>query len=121
MLQAFSTGIGWAKLHRSMMKGVVFVYRISLSRHDEARLRNGRGSFGFTLGAAFFFFLVIFPVVSIALGGTGFLVRKSTWCRVAKSRLNMIHAYCSLAVDIVILVSTSWCMMTEGPRLAYHG
>lgn len=39
-----------------MMKGVVFVYRISLSRHDEARLRNGRGSFGFTLGAAFFFF-----------------------------------------------------------------
>jgi len=67
------------------------------------------------------FFLVIFPVVSIALGGTGFLVRNSTWCRVAKSRLNMIHAYCSLAVDIVILVSTSWCMMTEGPRLAYHG
>lgn len=59
------------------MKGVVLVYRISLSRHDEARLRNGRRSYEFTLGAAFYFSLVMFPVVSIALGGTGILVRKS--------------------------------------------
>lgn len=37
-------------------------------------------------------FLVMFPVVSVALGGAGFLVRNSIWCRVAKSRLNIIHA-----------------------------
>ena len=73
------------------MKGVV-LYRISLSRHDEARLRNGRGSYEVTLGTAFFFSLVIFPVVSIAIGGTGLLVRNSIWYRVAKSRLNIIHA-----------------------------
>lgn len=50
---------------------VVFVYIISLSRHDEVRPRNGRGSYKATLGTAFFFSLVIFPVVSIAIGGTG--------------------------------------------------
>lgn len=56
---------------------------VSETAAEVMRLLSGRLSF---------FSLVIFPVISKAIGGTGLLVRNPIWYRVAKSRLNIIHA-----------------------------